>query len=115
MQMDKKASSSQKTHGSAPGGVVSGFILLYLLVVVVLPVVLLLFTKTGNLYLLGNEAHDIYFLSICNLLFGEIAVGAFGIWGTIRPQQVQQEKRSWILTLLLGVLWLALGVFGLMS
>jgi len=87
----------------------------FLSVVVVLPVVLLLFTKTGNLYLLGNQEHYIYFFSICNLLFGEIAVSAFGIWGAMRPQNAQQHKRSWILTLLLGILWLSVGVFGLMS
>ncbi len=52
---------------------------------------------------------------LCNLLFGEIAVSAFGIWGAMRPQNAQQHKRSWILTLLLGILWLSVGVFGLMS
>lgn len=114
-KMGKKESSSRSVHGSAPEGIVSGLILLYLSVVVVLPVVLLLFTKTGNLYLLGNQEHYIYFSSICNLLFGEIAVSAFGIWGAMRPQNAQQHKRSWILTLLLGILWLSVGVFGLMS
>ena len=101
-KMGKKESSSRNVHGSAPEGIVSGLILFYLSVVVVLPVVLLLFTKTGNL--LGNQEHDIYFFSICNLLFGEIAVSAFGIWGAMRPQNAQQHKRSWILTLLLGIL-----------
>ena len=114
-KMDKNGSPYQKTYASVPEGVVSGLILLYLSVVVVLPVILLLFTKTGNLYLLGNQEHDIYFFSICNLLFGEIAVSSFGIWGAMRPQNAQQHKRSWILTLLLGILWLSVGVLGLMS
>ncbi|WP_260158982.1 hypothetical protein [Levilactobacillus brevis] len=64
------------------------------------------FRQSGTLHLL---------FSICNLLFGEIAVSAFGIWGAMRPQNAQQHKRSWILTLLLGILWLSVGVFGLMS
>ncbi|MBS0978873.1 hypothetical protein [Levilactobacillus brevis] len=113
--MKENENLDTETSYSVLGEFVSGLILLYLSVIVILPVALLFFTKTGNLYLFSNQEHYMYFFSICNLLFGEIAVISFGIWGAMRSQKIQQHKRSWILTLLLGILWLSVGVFGLMS
>lgn len=115
IQMKENENLDTETSYSVLGEFVSGLILLYLSVIVILPVALLFFTKTGNLYLLSNQEHYMYFFSICNLLFGEIAVISFGIWGAMRSQKIQQHKRSWILTLFLGILWLSVGVFGLMS
>lgn len=115
IQMKENENLDTETSYSVLGEFVSGLILLYLSVIVILPVALLFFTKTGNLYLLSNQEHYMYFFSICNLLFGEIAVISFGIWGAMGSQNIQQHKRSWILTLLLGILWLSVGVFGLMS
>lgn len=87
MKENENFDKDKGTSYSVLGELVSGLVLLYLSVIVVLPVALLFFTKTGNLYLLSNQEHYIYFFSICNLLFGEIAVSSFGIWGALRSQK----------------------------
>ncbi|ARO02244.1 hypothetical protein [Levilactobacillus brevis] len=62
--MEENENLDTETGYSVLGEFVSGLILLYLSVIVILPVALLFFTKTGNLYLLSNQEHYMYFFSI---------------------------------------------------
>lgn len=64
IQMKENENLDTETSYSVLGEFVSGLILLYLSVIVILPVALLFFTKTGNLYLLSNQEHYMYFFSI---------------------------------------------------
>ncbi|MHA6973633.1 hypothetical protein [Levilactobacillus brevis] len=61
--MKENENLDTETSYSVLGEFVSGLILLYLSVIVILPVALLFFTKTGNLYLLSNQEHYMYFFS----------------------------------------------------